>query len=171
MSKSFDTLAEPFKSKVEGLDRKLKEENLPLTIFETRRDFKRQAELFGKGRTLVEGLMKVTEPEKVVTMARAGVSAHNWGLAADFVLDVNHKYWDSWVDKPANPWDSGYSTGKPPKPSVIAVWHKFGELVAWCDLEWGGSWKFKDLPHVEVKNWKSYRPSNWVEIVEREMKR
>ena len=170
MKASFEDLADPFKSRVQGLDAKLKEMGLPLKLFESRRSFKRQAELFNKGRKFEDGLILVEHPAQIVTKARAGESAHNWGLAADFVLDVDHEYWAKWLDRPENPWDSGVGI-KPPKPNVIGVWHKFGELAAWCDLEWGGSWKFKDLPHVELKNWKSLRPSNWKAVVEPEMQR
>ena len=24
------------------------------------------------------------------------------------------------------------------------------------EIEWGGDWKFKDLPHYQLKNWKNY---------------
>lgn len=168
MPVSFENLAEPFKSKAVELDVKIKEKGLPLKVFETRRSFKRQAELFAHGRDLRDGLMVVVAPRDVVTKAKAGESPHNWGVAADFILDLEHEYWKKWLDKPDTPWDNGKGT-KTTKPNVINVWYQFGTLAKEIDLEWGGTWKFLDLPHVEILNWKSYRPQNYKSVVEREM--
>lgn len=168
MQASFDDLAEPFKGKVLKLDAKIKEKGLPLKLFEARRTFKRQAELYNHGRELRDGLMVVVRPKDVVTKAQSGESAHNWGLAADFILDIKHEYWDKWKDKPDSPWDNGKGS-KITKPNVINVWYQFGILAKEMELEWGGSWKFLDLPHVQISNWKSFRPQNYKSVVEREM--
>lgn len=165
---SFEDLAEPFKAKCLMLDDKILAKGLPLKLFETRRSFKRQAELFGKGRDLRDGLMVVVDKSKVVTGAQAGQSPHNWGLAADFILDVDHTYWKQWNDRPESPWDDGKGP-KLVKPNVINVWHQFGMLAREVDLTWGGSWRFLDLPHVELPTWKSLRPQNYKAVVEREM--
>jgi peptidoglycan LD-endopeptidase CwlK len=166
--KSFDALAEPFKSKTLELDRLIKEKGLPFVVFETRREFKRQAELYRQGRRLQDGLMVVVDKSAIVTKAQAGESAHNWGLAVDFILDVNHEYWNKWAIKPDGAWDSG-QTSKATKPNVINVWYQLGVLAKELDLEWGGSWQFRDLPHVQLLSWKHFRPSNYKAVVEREM--
>jgi peptidoglycan L-alanyl-D-glutamate endopeptidase CwlK len=73
------------------------------------------------------------------TKAKFGESPHNFGLALDFFTIA--------------------STGQ-------ADWSKefFENILApaakEADLEWGGSWKsLKDMPHVEIKNWKSKIPT------------
>lgn len=160
-------LVEPFKSLCLKLNNRLIESGLPLVLFETKRSFKRQAELYSKGRNEA-GV--VVEPRDVVTKASSGESPHNWGLAADFILDVNHAYWDKWHDKPDGPWDDGKGH-KTTKPNVINVWHQFGELVKEMNLEWGGTWKFRDLPHVQLPNWKDLRPLNYKQVVKKEMEK
>ena len=83
----------------------------------------------------------ITEKEnKIVTKAKAGSSPHNFGLAFDFVVIIDG----------------------------IAQWNredlfiKCGEIaktisVDGFSLEWGGDFvSIKDLPHVQVKNWKEY---------------
>ena len=68
-----------------------------------------------------------TKPGKVVTNAKAGQSWHNWCVAFDVVPLVNGKPdWDNDV-----------------------LWHKIGEIGKSIGLEWGGEWKFKDLPHFQ----------------------
>lgn len=165
---SLDDLAEPFKSRVVELQAKLENKDLPFVMFESRRSFKRQAELFDKGRELIDGLMVVKDHKLIVTKARSGESAHNWGLAADFILDLKHDYWKQWHLKPDGPWDDGKGA-KVIKPNVINVWHQFGALAKEVELQWGGSWQFRDLPHVELPNWKTFRPHNYKAVVEREM--
>ena len=49
-------------------------------ITETLRSFERSNELYAQGRT---------KPGKKVTNAKAGASFHNYGLAIDFVIQVN----------------------------------------------------------------------------------
>ena len=168
MKASFEDLADPFKSKAQLLQDHIQEKGLPFTLFEARRSFKRQAELFNQGRELRDGLMVTVSPGNIVTKARAGESPHNWGLAADFILVLDHFYWKRWNDKPDTPWDSGQGV-KVIKPNVINVWHQFGALAKGVDLVWGGSWQFRDLPHVELSNWKTFRPQNYKAVVEREM--
>src|SRR5262245_30055769 len=119
-----DSLASPFKEKIELLLSKIKDAKLPMRLFEARRSFKRSSELFMKGRESRDGVTVVVDPSKVVSNARAGESPHNWGLAVDIVLDR------------MKPWDTS--------PEAMKVWHEFGRLVDECDLEWGGKWKFKD---------------------------
>lgn len=65
---------------------------------------------------------------KRVTNAKGGQSMHNYGLAVDYAFVVDGKV----------SWD----------PAL------YGRLGGWCakvgGLEWGGSWRFKDLPHVQL---------------------
>jgi len=68
-----------------------------------------------------------TIPGKIVTNAAAGRSFHNYRVAFDFVPLVNGKaIWDD-----------------------DALWDKCGAIGQQVGLEWGGSWKFKDKPHMQ----------------------
>jgi peptidoglycan L-alanyl-D-glutamate endopeptidase CwlK len=153
MNNDLNGLIEPFKSKVILLIQKITETKLPMRLFETRRSNKRSQELFEIGRRFDAGagLWTVVDESKIVTKAHAGESPHNWGVAADFVLDTK------------NPWDTS--------PESMNTWHAFGKLADECDLIWGGSWTgFKDLPHVEMKQWTRFRPNNWRSVVSEELK-
>jgi peptidoglycan L-alanyl-D-glutamate endopeptidase CwlK len=69
-----------------------------------------------------------------VTNARGGQSMHNYGLAVDFAVMVNGKIsWDEKLYKPIG---------------------KYADTVG---LEWGGNWRFRDLPHVQLKGLPSYK--------------
>jgi len=70
-----------------------------------------------------------TAPGPIRTKARAGESNHNFGLALDLGLFAGGKYLE---DSP--------------------FYARIGEIVAkFPELEWGGSWKFVDEPHVEYR--------------------
>jgi len=66
-------------------------------------------------------------PGKIVTKADAGQSFHNWKVAFDFVPLRNGKpVWDDEM-----------------------LYISCGEIAESLGLEWGGRWKFKDLPHCQ----------------------
>lgn len=76
-----------FRTKVLALHKQLAAEGLPFQIFEGFRAPQRQQYLFDQGRT---------RPGPVVTHARPWSSAHQYGLAADFVLFENDRWsWDT----------------------------------------------------------------------------
>ncbi len=76
-----------FRTKVFRLQKQLAAEDLPFQIFEGCRSPQRQQYLFDQGRT---------RPGPVVTHARPWTSAHQYGLAADFVLFENNRWsWDT----------------------------------------------------------------------------
>lgn len=86
------------------------------------RSYADQAKLYFQGRTM---------PGKIVTNARPGQSAHNFGLAVDLCRDID-------LNRPGlqPSWNlSDYA--------ILGVHAKKN------GLEWGGSWSFKDLPHVQ----------------------
>jgi len=106
----------------------------------TLRTFKEQNALYAIGRTKLydekgRRLGKVTN-------AKGGQSYHNYGLAIDIVLlkdtDGNGTFesasWETNVDFDKD--------GKADWMEVVAIFQKYG----W---EWGGVWKFKDLPHFQ----------------------
>lgn len=92
-------------------------------VIEGYRSYARSDELFAQGRS---------KPGPIVTNARAGQSAHNFGIAADLVLD-------GYMDR------AGLQPDYRP-----ASYDLLGELCPKHGLVWGGSWKFKDRPHVQM---------------------
>lgn len=98
-------------------------------ITETLRSFGRSADLYAQGRT---------KPGEIVTWAKAGQSYHNYGLALDFVIQVNGK--EDWT--------------------VNANWMVVVNVFKSHGFTWGGDWKNKkDSPHFEMQmghNWQYY---------------
>ena len=76
-----------------------------------------------------------------VTRARAGGSPHNYkpSFAFDiaFITVANKLTWDK------------------------IYFQKFADIIMALEvrIEWGGLWKFRDLPHFEIKNWKHEKNS------------
>jgi peptidoglycan L-alanyl-D-glutamate endopeptidase CwlK len=122
-----------------------KNRELPVIITSTRRSSVEQAALYAQGRepmAVVNGMriaagMQPLEEEgyalahSIVTLAKAGESIHEYGLAFDAV--------PLWHDKPM--WDKSNP-----------LWYKMGWIGGIvCDLEWGGIWsgKMVDFPHFQ----------------------
>lgn len=95
--------------------------------------FAEQDELYAQGRT---------KPGKIVTNAKGGNSYHNYGLAFDIVLlkDTNRDgsfdtaSWETSVDFDGD--------GKSDWMEIVTIAKQYG----W---EWGGDWKFTDMPHFQ----------------------
>jgi peptidoglycan L-alanyl-D-glutamate endopeptidase CwlK len=83
-----------------------------------------QTKLWCQGRT-------TTGP--IVTQARAGESAHNYGIAADFVRSV-------YPDRVVPDW-SGSS------------YDVLGAVARELGLVWGGTWKTPDRPHIQLEGY------------------
>lgn len=104
-----------------------RESNIPLghyddfygfRIYEGYRSKERQDFLYEQGRT---------KPGPIVTKARAGQSAHNYGMAVD-LCDINLELKKAEIEK---------------------------TLLGNPAIEWGGHWKnFPDPPHFQIRNWK-----------------
>lgn len=77
-----------------------------------------------------------TKPGHIVTNARAGQSAHNFGLAIDIVPMVN---------------------GKPDWNGSDPIWKQIGEHGVAAGLTWLGSpgSSFSEQPHFEHPNWRA----------------
>jgi peptidoglycan L-alanyl-D-glutamate endopeptidase CwlK len=92
----------------------------------TLRTFGEQDALYAQGRT---------KPGAKVTNAKGGQSYHNYGLAIDIVLLIgNSASWDTKSDFDGD--------GKSDWQEVVAIFKRHG----W---EWGGDWKFLDMPHFQ----------------------
>lgn len=93
----------------------------------TLRTFAEQDAIYAQGRT---------KPGAIVSNAKAGLSAHNYGLAIDIVLIVDGKdaKWDAKTDFDGD--------GKSDWMEIVTIFKQHG----W---EWGGDWKFVDMPHFQ----------------------
>jgi len=128
----------PFRPLALELCKEISDRGLPFKVWETYRATTTQQAYYAKGRT---------EPGPKVTNARPGFSAHEWGFALDLVLDIPK----------INPWDTSIE--------MMGYWQRMGDLVERKGLEWGGNWRFKDYPHIQLKNWRQHRPSDWKTLV------
>ncbi len=110
----------------------------------TLRTYKEQNDLFALGRTVVNPNGKTVKRPfgSKVTNARGGQSYHNFGLAFDIVLlkdtegtrKFNKASWETNVDFDGD--------GKPDWQEIVTIAKQHG----W---EWGGDWKFTDMPHFQ----------------------
>ena len=95
---------------------------IKVMIFSTLRDAEYQNALYAKGRTA---------PGSIVTKAKGGQSIHQFACAFDFVpLDAKGKA--DWGNTKA--------------------YEACGKIAQQVGLEWGGTWKFKDMPHCQFTN-------------------
>lgn len=80
--------------------------------------------------------------EKIVTNAKGGQSLHNFGLAVDIVLlkDTNG---DGTFDSAS--WETNVDFDGDGK----ADWREVVDIFKMYGWEWGGDWRFKDLPHFQ----------------------
>jgi peptidoglycan L-alanyl-D-glutamate endopeptidase CwlK len=100
-----------------------KEAGFDILIYATYRDHEFQDSLYAKGRT-VKG--------SIVTNAKGGQSFHNWRVAYDAVpLRDGKPVWNNKTKEDKE------------------LWNKMGELGELVGLEWGGRWKFVDMPHFQ----------------------
>jgi peptidoglycan L-alanyl-D-glutamate endopeptidase CwlK len=99
----------------------------------TLRTFAEQDTLYGIGRT------KLFDANHrrlgIVTNAKAGQSFHNYGLSFDIVL----------IKGPEATWD----VVKDFDGDGISDWMKVINIYKNNGYEWGGDWKFKDIPHIQ----------------------
>lgn len=103
---------------------------IDLLIYCTLRTAAEQAELYARGRT---------KPGRIVTYAKPGSSAHNFGLAYDCVpLRGGKAVWGT-------------------KGADLDLWWHVGRIGKSLGLEWAGDWtKFKEFPHFQVPQWRAF---------------
>jgi len=107
----------PFRAKVEELLQRIKD----FQVTQAFRSYPDQAKLYFQGRTT---------PGSIVTNARPGESAHNFGLAVDLVHMLGNK--PDWYT---------------PAYDIL------GPNCTALGLVWGGNWSKPDRPHVQ---WPGY---------------
>ncbi len=124
-SRSISDLHPLFQGKVHEFEDAARAAGLDVLIYCTYRDRAGQDELYSHGRTA---------PGKIVTNARAGQSAHNFGLAFDGVPMIH---------------------GKPMWDEKHEAWQTYGHVASAVGLEWAGTWvSMKEFPHIQMPGWK-----------------
>jgi len=115
-----------FATMLEQFDAALVKADLPFFLFEGYRDWTRQEELYAQGRTT---------PGAIVTKAAAGHSWHNFGFAADYVIDSD-------MGKPGMQWSWDMRGDR--------RWLKMAQTAVGVGLESAYFWpNFCELPHVQ----------------------
>ena len=109
------------RQRVEILIARLAAQGVTVEAVQGLRTAQEQNDLYAKGRT---------KPGPKVTNAKAWQSNHCYGLAVDLCPFVN---------------------GKPDWNAPRKVWDSIGTEAERLHLEWGGRWKFRDLPHVQLQ--------------------
>lgn len=82
----------------------------------------------------------IDEAGEKVSQAKAGQSPHNFN--------------------PSFAFDIAFINLKQKLDYNINLFKKFKDIIKEIEpqVEWGGEWKFKDYPHFQLLNWKTYIP-------------
>lgn len=125
-SRSLDDLKPSVRPRVDTFLASCAAANIDVLVTCTLRSDAEQTILHAQGRTA---------PGHIVTNARAGQSAHNFGLAVDIVPIVN---------------------GKPDWNGGDAIWATIGDLGQQAGLAWLGALgsPFPEKPHFELPDWR-----------------
>jgi peptidoglycan LD-endopeptidase CwlK len=133
ISRDKSLLCPAFAGQLRIFEQRLQVANLPFYLFMGLRTFEDQDELFAQGRT---------KPGQTVTNARGGDSFHNYGLAADYVLD-------GMPDKPGLQWSWDLKADL--DHNGKSDWQQMAEIAKSCGMESGFFWqKFPDAPHIQM---------------------
>ena len=124
--KKIDSLLPSFKPKVMVLLHELELQGITCVVTSARRTLAEQNKIYQQGRTT---------PGAIVSNARGGESAHNFGSAVD-ICPLNSAG-ELWWDCPDD------------------IWHVIALTATKNGLEAGYDWaKFRDAPHVQDPHWK-----------------
>ena len=126
MSRSLDDLHPDFRALVDPWLASCRAEGIDILVTCTRRTLAEQQALYDQGRT---------KPGRIVTNAKPGQSAHNFGLAVDVVPLVN---------------------GKPVWDAMDHIWQTVGDLGMSHRLEWLGAphSEFVEMAHFQFPRWR-----------------
>lgn len=126
MSRDINDLSPAFRVMAAAFLDNVKSAGIDLIVTCTYRTMAEQTALYAQGRTL---------PGPIVTRAKAGQSAHNYGMAIDVVPIVNGKC--CWNEKDL-------------------VWQEIGNIGQAHKLVWYGApnAKFHEMPHFQHPDWK-----------------
>lgn len=122
-------------SKCKKLASLCKENDIPIKFSEGYRTVREQNDLYAQGRT---------KPGSIVTnaMGSSYSSQHQWGIAADFYLDLD-------VDGDGDKKDDAFN-------NCTNLFDIVGQFALDCGLGWGGNWtRIVDKPHLYLPKWGS----------------
>lgn len=131
-SRSLEDLHDAIRQQAYTFTGRCKGAGLDVLVTCTLRSLDEQAALYAQGRT---------SPGHIVTNAKPGSSAHNYGLALDVVPLVNGKpLWTFDVKSPG------------------PVWQKVGDLGMSAGLEWFGApgSPFLEAAHFQLHGWRDH---------------
>jgi len=140
-----------FRKYVEQFVRECSKQGISVWVYSTLRSKSLQMALYAQGREPLDvvnslreksGLTPIEEVDNKYIVTRLKVSAHNYGLAADFVPVVDGK--PQWYND--------------------ELWLRCGCIALNLGMEWGGMWKgLVDKPHIQMKNWRKVATFNHLE--------
>lgn len=120
---------------------KLEKAGTPFKVYSGLRTFEEQNELYAKGRT---------KPGNIVTKARGGQSMHNYGIAVDLAPKnlMTPEEWDiHWPDP-----DKKDSVWFELESRLFEASQEIDDILDdQLEYEWGGRWRFRDVPHCQVR--------------------
>ena len=129
--KKINELHPAIRSKAIELVNRAEKQGIKLRIYDALRSYENQQKLFNYPTDGIDNNNDgiIDNASEKVTNAKPGESFHNFALAFDTVEIKD-----------------GKALWKNPK------WERIGEIGESLGLEWGGRWKFKDLPHFQIMN-------------------
>ncbi len=137
-----------FRKYVEQFVRECSKQGISVWVYSTLRSKNLQLALYAQGRESLDvvnslrekaNLAPIDENDNKYIVTRLKVSAHNYGLAADFVPVVDGK--PQWYND--------------------ELWLRCGCIALNIGMEWGGLWKgLVDKPHIQMKNWRKVATFN-----------
>lgn len=136
-SRKISDLWPPMQRRVYAFKANCRAADLEVLIYCTLRSNAEQSRLYQQGRS---------KPGRKVTWAKAGQSAHNYGLAIDAV--------PMWGGKLA--WGT---TGV-----ELELWQRMGLCGEAAGLEWAGRWEKgkREFPHLQYPDWRQViKTYNW----------
>jgi peptidoglycan L-alanyl-D-glutamate endopeptidase CwlK len=123
--------------------RRVRQVGIPAVIICGTRTFAEQADIYAQGRT---------KPGLIVTRAKPGQSAHNYGMAIDFVV-----------------FEGVSAAGGVGEPQWVGpLMTQAGRIALDLGLDWGGVWTgFQDPPHIQLPrlnlaDLRKQMPGGWV---------
>lgn len=133
MSRNISELHPGLQAKLAELQTLCSDHGITIKIGECLRTVAEQDALYEKGRTA---------PGSIVTNAKGSSysSQHQWGIAADFYLDMD-------IDGDGSKADDAFN-------NATNLFNKVGSLAKSIGLGWGGDWKNPvDKPHLYLPKW------------------
>ena len=131
-TRSLDTMAGVNPNLVKVIKEAITTSPFDFMVTQGLRTAKYQNELYQQGRTK-RGL-KVTNADGYIKKSNHQMKVDGYGYAIDFVVMIGKTF----------DWDTK-SRYRAVAQHILDTGHKLG-----INLEWGGDWKFKDYPHIQI---------------------